>query len=146
MLSKIFKSEKSNEDIIQEQYLNKTNCITEHYNGVRINEVLVGKISVIKKMSDVFESNKDYLMISKSIPRPKIYKTDESGIKKEFVFSNPSEWLTYIHEEYKSVVEKLKKYEEQEKQRQEYLKNKHQEEALMKKREFFIEYGVLKKQ
>jgi len=146
MLSKIFKSKKSKEDIMQEQYVNKTKCITEHYNGVRINEILVGKISVMKKMSDVFESNKDYLMISKSIPRPKIYTTDENGIKKEFFFNNPSEWLIYIHQEYKDVVKKLKEYEDKEKERLENLKNKMQEDALMKRREFLIEYGLLPKE
>jgi len=100
----------------------------------------------MKKMSDVFESNKDYLMISKSIPRPKIYTTDENGIKKEFFFNNPSEWLIYIHQEYKDVVKKLKEYEDKEKERLENLKNKMQEDALMKRREFLIEYGLLPKE
>jgi hypothetical protein len=145
MLSKIFKSEKSKEDIVQEHYINKIKTITEHYNGVRINETLVGKISVMKKMSDIFESNKDYLMISKSLPRPKIYTTDENGVKKEFFFNNPSEWLIYIHKEYKDVIEKLKKYEDEEKERYEYLKNKMNEDALGKKREFLMEYGLLPK-
>lgn len=140
----IFKQKtKSVDDLKQEQYVERLKTVTEHYNGIRINEVLVGQISVIKKMSNVFESNKEYLMLSKTVPRPKVFVDGEDGQKKEIAFKTPSEWLNHIHEEYKNVVNKIRKYAEEEKEYQESLRNKMIEETLKKKREFLIGYGVL---
>jgi len=136
---------KSTEDIKQEQYVEKIKTTTEYYNGIRINETLLGRIIALKKMSDVFDTNKEYLMISKSLPRPKTFIVDENGMEQEVVFKDPTDWLINIQKEYKEVVQKLQKYEEEEREREEQLKAEFQEQALKTKREFLIEYGLLPK-
>lgn len=136
---------KNKEEVIQEHYIKKLSSVTEYYSGVRINETLLGKILAIKKMSDVFDTNKEYLMLSKSLPRPKTYITDTNGQEKEVVFATTEEWLNYIHEEHKKVVNKLQEYKEQEQEYQEKLKEEKNAKLLEERRKFYIDYGLLPK-
>lgn len=136
---------KSLEETKQEQYVEQIKTITEYYNGIRINDTLLGKVIAMKKMSDVFDTNKEYLQLSKSVPRPKTIIVDEQGNEKEIKFKDHTEWLSHIQKEYKEVVQKLQQYEAEEKEREEQLKAEMQEKALKVKRDFLIEYGLLPK-
>ncbi len=40
----LFKKKKKKADELREQYVQSLKTMTEHYNGVRINETLVGRI------------------------------------------------------------------------------------------------------
>lgn len=128
----LFKSKKSTQELIQEQYRKNFDEITEHYNGVRINHTLLGKIRSAK-MDEITEINNNSIKVHSFVPRPVDFGTD--------VFA----WLSAVKNEAKEVMNKLHKYKEEEKKYQEQLKQKFKEEATKKSHEFFVEYGVLAK-
>ena len=128
----LFKHKKTTQELIQEQYRKSFDEITEHYNGVRVNLTLLGKVRSAK-MDEITESSNIDIKVQSSIPRPKDFGTD--------LFA----WLNDVRNEAKEVMNKLNKYKEEEKEYQEKLKQKVQEDALKRRKEFFIEYGVLAK-
>ena len=128
----LFKHKKSTQEVIQEQYRKSFDEITEHYNGVRINHTLLGKIRSAK-MDEITEIKTNSIKVHSFVPRPKDFGTD--------LFA----WFEDIRNEAKEVMNKLHKYKEEEKQYQEKLKQKFKEEAVKKSHEFFVEYGVLAK-
>jgi len=128
----LFKHKKTNADIIQEQYYNSLDTITEHYNGVRINHTLLGKIRSAK-MDEIIEVKTNTIKVHSFVPRPKDFGTD--------VFA----WLDDVKKEAKNVMNKLNEFKKEEKEYQEQLKIKTQEDALKRRKEFLIEYGLLNK-
>jgi gas vesicle protein len=128
----LFKHKKSTRDIIQEQYRKSFDEITEHYNGVRVNLTLLGKVRSAK-MDEITESSNINIKVQSSIPRPKDFGTD--------VFA----WLDDVKKQAKEIMNRNKQYAQEEKEYQEQLKTKMQEQALKKRHEFFVEYGVLAK-
>jgi len=128
----LFKHKKSTKELIQEQYRKSFDEITEHYNGVRVNLTLLGKVRSAK-MDEVCENKSINIKVRSSIPRPKDFGTD--------VFA----WLDDVKKQAKEIMNRNKQYAQEEKEYQEQLKIKMQEEALRKRHEFFVEYGVLAK-
>lgn len=128
----LFKHKKSTQELIEEQYRKNFDEITEHYNGVRVNQTLLGKIRSAK-MDEITESTNTDIKLQSSVPRPKDFGTD--------LFA----WLSDVRNEAKEVMNKLNKYRAEEKEYQEKLKQKVQEEALKRRKEFLIGYGVLAK-
>ena len=128
----LFKHKKSDAEIIQEQYRKSFDEITEHYNGVRVNKTLLGKIRSAK-MDEITESSNIDIKLQSSVPRPKDFGTD--------IFA----WLDDVKKQAKEIMNRNKQYAQEEKEYQEKLKQKVQEEALMRRKEFLISYGVLAK-
>ena len=128
----LFKHKKSDAEIIQEQYRKSFDEITEHYNGVRVNKTLLGKIRSAK-MDEITESSNIDIKLQSSVPRPKDFGTD--------VFA----WLDDVKKQAKEIMNRNNQYAQEEKEYQEKLKQKVQEEALMRRKEFLISYGVLAK-
>lgn len=128
----LFKHKKTDAEIIQEQYRKNFDEITEHYNGVRVNQTLLGKIRSAK-MDEITESSNIDIKVQSSVPRPKDFGTD--------LFA----WINDVRNEAKDVMNKLNKYRQEEKEYQEKLKQKIQEDALKRRKEFLIGYGVLAK-
>ena len=146
MLKKLFTNKPTEEEIRKEQYVQSLKTITEHFNGVRVNETLLGRIRSAK-MDDVYEVNNKNIKLQSSVPRPKVFTTDKDGKQIEVSFDNNLfGWFDFIREEAKRVINKNKQYAEEEKKYQEELKTKHNEKALKEKREFLINYGLLPKQ
>jgi len=131
-IAELFKSKKSTQELIQEQYRKNFDEITEHYNGVRINHTLLGRIQSAK-MNEVIDIKTNPIKVHSFVPRPKDFGTD--------VFA----WLNSIKEEAKEIMNRNKQYAQEEKEYQEKLKQKVQEEAINKSHKFFVEYGVLAK-
>ena len=128
----LFKHKKTNEEVIQEQYRKSFDEITEHYNGVRVNQTLLGKIRSAK-MDEITESSNIDIKVQSSVQRPKDFGTD--------VFA----WLEDVKKQAKEIMNKNNQYAQEEKEYQEKLKQKVQEDALKRRKEFLIGYGVLSK-
>ncbi len=126
----------------RKQYALSLESVVEHYNGVRVNETLVGKIRS-SKMDEITYPNLSELRLSHSIERPKVYDKDNNEIPHSN--NNFATWLETIQKEAKDIMNKNKFFEKEEKEYQERMKAKHQEEALKKKREFLEQYGLLPK-
>jgi hypothetical protein len=139
MLKRIFtfkKRQKTLDELKQEQYILSLQTITEHYNGVRINETLVGRIKGMR-MTEVdcvvSESDAPKVPTLRSVPRPKTFG------------SNLMAWMDEVRQEAKAVINKNKQYEKEEKEFQEQLKTEKNNKALKERREFFVNYGLLPK-
>lgn len=128
----LFKHKKTDAELIQEQYLNGLENITEHYNGVRINQTLLGRIRSAK-MDEIPESKILTIKSHSFVPRPKDFGT------------NLFAWLEEIREEAKEVMNKLNRYKKEEEEYQERIKQESNKRAIKKQHEFFVEYGVLNK-
>jgi|ERR1035437_1178736 hypothetical protein len=128
----LFKHKKTDNELIQEQYLNNLENITEHYNGVRINQTLLGRIRSAK-MDETTESKILTIKTHSSVPRPKDFGTD--------LFA----WLDEIKKEAKEVMNKLNRYKKEEEEYQERIKQEMNKKAIEKQHKFFVEYGVLNK-
>lgn len=133
MIGVIFKPRKSKEDLQREQYKLQLAQSIRHNNGVRVNETLVGKIREAK-MNDGFIERPTKIAVQNSVERPMSFG------------DNVFDWLDYIRNEAKMLMNKNHQYEKQEKAYQERVKQEVQEKALANRRKFFVEYGVLSKQ
>ena len=139
MLKNLFKkrNQKSVDEIRLEEYKKSLMNITEHFNGVRINETLVGRIKgerMLEADCIVVESDKPKFPTKSSTPRPKSYG------------NNLFAWIEEIRQDAKDVVNKNRQHEIAEKEYQEKIKTERNEVALKERREFFIGYGLLPKQ
>lgn len=105
----LFKHKESTKEVIQKQYEKSLDEITQHYNGVRVNQTLVGKIRSAK-MDEITESSNINIKVQSSVPRPKDFGTD--------LFA----WINDVRNEAKDVMNKLNKYRQEEKEYQERLK------------------------
>ncbi len=142
MLLNLFKYKKTVYDEVSEQYLKSLDEITQHYNGVRVNETLLGKIRAAK-MDDITESEMLFLKshnsvnqdikLQSSVPRPKDYGT------------NIIAWITDVKNQAKEIMNKNNHYSKEEKEYEEQLRLIVQTEALQRRKEFLIQYGVLDK-
>lgn len=121
----------------RKQYSDSLKTVTEHYNGVRINETLAGRIKGIR-MSEtecgVSIDDLPKIATLRSVPRPKYYGT------------NLLAWMASIRREAKTIINRNKNYEAQEKEYQERIKTIKDQELLEERRKFLINYGVLPKQ
>ena len=137
MFKKLFKNKKTSEELKQEQYVKSISVITEHFNGVRINETLVGRIKGMR-MTEVDcvieESDEPKFPTKSSVPRPKSFG------------NNLFAWIDEVRQEAKEVMNKLHKYEKEEKEYQERIKSEKTSKALQERRKFFVDYGLLPKQ
>ena len=141
MLKNLFKSKKTDNELRREYYAQSLRTVTQYYNGVRINETIVGKLRAAR-MDEIQEPNIENIRIEKSVPRPTVYDKLEKK-EKEISFIG---WMELVRSEAKDVVNKNLLYEKEEKEYQEKIKIKMQEEALRKKKEFLSNYGLLTKQ
>jgi hypothetical protein len=137
MLKRLFKKTKTVDELKREQYIKSLRTITEHYNGVRINETLVGRIKVMR-MTEVdcivTESDDEPKFPTlRSVPRPKTFG------------NNLMAWMDEVRKEAKDVINKNRQYEKEEKEFQEQIKTEKNNKALQERREFFINYGLLPK-
>jgi hypothetical protein len=138
MLKKLFKFKrtKSQDELKQEQYILSLQTITEHYNGVRINETLVGRIKGMRMTEvecSIIESDEPKVATLRSVPRPKSYG------------SNLFAWIAEVRQEAKEVINKNHQYEKQEKEYQEKLKAEITSKALEERRKFYVDFGLLPK-
>jgi hypothetical protein len=141
MLKNLFKPKKTDDELRKERYAESLKTVTEFYNGVRINETLVGKIRATR-MDEVFHRNTDNIKIESSIPRPTVYDKEEK-VEKEITFLG---WMELVRDEARAIINKNLSFDKQEKEYQENAKKKMQEEALERKRVFLTNYGLLTKQ
>lgn len=121
----------------RKQFLDSLKTVTEHYNGVRINETLAGRIKGIRMTElecGVSVDDSPKIPTLRSIPRPENYGT------------NLLAWMSAIRREAKAIINRNKKYEAQEKEYQEKIKVIKNKEVLEERRKFLINYGVLPSQ
>jgi len=116
----------------QEQFVKSRDEITTHFNGVRINETLVGKIRSAK-MDDCKKESTVKVKVLKTVERPMNFG------------DNLFEWLNHVRLEAKETMNKNHKSEKEEKEYIELKKKQAQAESTEKRREFFRNYGVLPK-
>ncbi len=133
---KLFKFDKTDIELKREQYEKSLLTVTEHYNGIRINEMLVGKIKGVRMVETTCEvSNTDEPKIKtlRSVPRPQNFGTDLTA------------WMNEVRKEAKDIIALNKKYEKQEQEYQDKLKEEKNAELLEERRKFFVDYGLLPK-
>lgn len=137
---------KSLEEERHDQYIDAVVNTTEHYNGVRMNDKLVGKMHGIRltELECPTETAKE-LAIEKTVPRPKMFKIIE-GKEVEYSFGNDIiAWSNALKEEAKAVIAKNQQYANEEKEYIEKVKSERNAKALEERRKFFQEYGLLPK-
>lgn len=135
MIYKILQKILNRKDIQKErheQFVKSRDEITSHFNGVRINETLVGKIRSAKMDECRVDSSKQ-VKVLKTVERPMNFG------------DNLFEWLNHVRSEAKETMNKNHKLEKQEKEYIELKKKQAQKETAEKRREFFRNYGVLPK-
>ena len=137
MLRRLFKPKvKSNDDVIKDQYTKSLDEITEHFNGVKINETLVGRIRgmrMTEKDCIVSESDEPKFPTMSSVPRPKSFG------------NNLFAWIQDVRDEAKLSLNKNREYEQKDKERAEQLKAESNRKALEERRKFYVDFGLLSK-
>jgi len=133
MFGNLFKQKKTKIEEQREQYQLQLAKITTHYNGVRINETLVGKIQAAR-MDECIPEKQTKIAVERSVERPMTFGDDVFG------------WLNHVRDEAKALMNKNHRYDKEEKEYLERIKKESQQKSIEQSRKFFVEYGVLPKQ
>jgi hypothetical protein len=145
MFGNLFKKKKTDAEIRLEQYVERLNSVTSHYNGVKTNDTLVGKISATRmdEINCTTTEIKPVDYIEKSVPRPKVFNENNEEVKFD---NNLFGWMDLIRKEAKETMNKNHQMYEEERILQERIKAEKNEKALRERREFYVSYGLLPKQ
>jgi hypothetical protein len=143
----LFKNELTLEEQRQAQYIKSINETTKHFNGIKMNDTLTGKIRSAKMDDFTPNSSTQKVLIQSSTERPKVFEITDGGEPKEIDLSKDLfAWLGMIRKEAKEVMNKIHYYEEEEKQYLEISSKEKHNKDLEKSRTFFREFGVLPSQ
>ena len=136
MFKKLFKFDKTDIELKRELYEKSLLTVTEHYNGIRINETLIGRIkgSRMTEMDcDISEEKEPKIKVLRSVPRPEDFGSDLST------------WMAEVRNQAKEITKLNKKYEKQEQEYQDKLKEEKNAKLLEERRKFYVNYGLLPK-
>jgi len=117
----------------REQYVKMMSKTKVHFNGVRVNEELVGKI-LSAKSDEVITESSYKVPVQSSVDRPMSFGNN--------VFA----WLDYIRQEAKDIMNKNHSYEKNEKDTEHKAALENDTKILTQRRKFFQDFGVLPKQ